>query len=597
MNEGNQDLKIDDTNPKATKLEQDLKEAATVEGWTAKARLVLLGYQDPELSKIQTASPTLGRATRSVLLSMAAHNAWPVRSLDARAAFLSGETNKARSRPLYMTLPKTWAEELGLPSRSLFRLIKSAYGLAEAPRAWFDTLCKALKSIGFRQSYTDPCAFTLPPNQSDWKEWRRQQALSASQRRAIPKDQLYPDDFDNCACLGGIGVHVDDLLMLGSHRRFSEKVRELQKLLPFGSLKSGALTFTGVEISQASDGTIYVGQPKYAKKLEEVVIKDVSFGPKGIVTKSGETKFRAVIGALLWLSVQTRPDLAFDVSYWASHAATATRDTFLQLNKCVRRAKQQADLNLVYRKVVANWGDLRCYGFSDAGEGSRKSGLSQAGSVVLLGHKSGLDGAGVRGLLLDSRSDKITRACRSSFRAELEAMQSTVDLVEALSFQIEDLSRNVEPLEWLRTYGRTSDARAVIIDAKGLYEGLRNEKKPSPTGERGRLATWILLRQNLASLRVAVYWVNSEHMLADAMTKLSEKCPGAHVTFRTFLKTGTFRISYDALSARRTHQQRLGQPPIAEEEVDEMSEIQNRHTQSYQSMKLKLHTNRWKSWE
>ena len=46
-------------------------------------------------------------------------------------------------------------------------------------------------------------------------------------------------------------------------------------------------------------------------------------------------------------------------------------------------------------------------------------------------------------------------------------MQSTVDLVEALSFQIEDLSRNVEPLERLRTYGRTSDARGVIIDSKG----------------------------------------------------------------------------------------------------------------------------------
>ena len=133
--------------------------------------------------------------------------------------------------------------------------------------------------------------------------------------------------------------------------------------------------------------------------------------------------------------------MSFDVSYWASHAATATKDTFAQLNKLIRRAKADSGTTLVYRKVTARWGDLRVYGYSDAGEGSRKSGLSQAGSLILLGLKSGMGGA-------------ITRSCRSSFKAELEAMQSTCDLVEAISSQLEDLSRNVDPVEWLQTYGR-----------------------------------------------------------------------------------------------------------------------------------------------
>ena len=216
---------------------------------------------------------------------------------------------------------------------------------------------------------------------------------------------------------------------------------------------------------------------------------------------------------------------------------------------------------------------------------------------MLLGHKSGLDGAGVRGVMLESRSDKIPRSCRSSFRAELEAMQSTTDLVEAVSFQIEDLTRNIDPQEWLRTYGRQEEARAVIIDSKGLFTGLRNEKKPSPTGGRGRLACWLLLRQSLVSSRAATYWVNSDHQLADALTKLSEKCPGAHQTLRNFLRTGTFRISYDALSARRTHQQRLGQPPLDEEENDIVSEVQGRTLEHYKSLKAKLHLNRWKAWD
>ncbi len=87
-------------------IDVDLKEMSTVKGKTAKARLVLLGYQDPEFTRLVTASPTLGRSTRSILLAMSAHNAWPVRSLDARTAFLSGEANKSRSRPLYMRLPR-----------------------------------------------------------------------------------------------------------------------------------------------------------------------------------------------------------------------------------------------------------------------------------------------------------------------------------------------------------------------------------------------------------------------------------------------------------------------------------------------------------
>ena len=77
--------------------------------------------------------------------------------------------------------------------------------------------------------------------------------------------------------MGAIGILVDDLPILGRKTRFVEKIGELQRLQSFGALKSGSQTFTKVEIGQSADGTV----------------------------------FRGVIGALLWLSVQTRPDLAF----------------------------------------------------------------------------------------------------------------------------------------------------------------------------------------------------------------------------------------------------------------------------------------------
>ena len=137
-----------------------LKDAATVGGRVAKARLVLLGYQDPELASLATASPTLARSTRSILFALGAHRQWPVRTLDARAAFLAGDPHHARQRPLYMRLPAEWLQELQLQPGTLFKLLKAAYGLCEAPRAWFEKLVQALREVGFHQSASDPCCFS-----------------------------------------------------------------------------------------------------------------------------------------------------------------------------------------------------------------------------------------------------------------------------------------------------------------------------------------------------------------------------------------------------------------------------------------------------
>ena len=39
------------------------------------------------------------------------------------------------------------------------KLLKSLYGLKQAGRKWYNTLCKALADIGFRQSEADPAVF------------------------------------------------------------------------------------------------------------------------------------------------------------------------------------------------------------------------------------------------------------------------------------------------------------------------------------------------------------------------------------------------------------------------------------------------------
>lgn len=67
--------------------------------------------------------------------------------MDVRYAFLYGYLDMV----VYMTPP------LGLnaPPEMVCKLLKSLYGLREAPRKWFSKLAAALRAFGFQQSYDD----------------------------------------------------------------------------------------------------------------------------------------------------------------------------------------------------------------------------------------------------------------------------------------------------------------------------------------------------------------------------------------------------------------------------------------------------------
>ena len=123
-----------------------------------KARLVLIGWQDPELGRIATDSPTLRKETKHLVLAICSAKHWRVFGADIKTAFLSGDKS---SRDIYFKPPTELKEWLGLRSDDLFRLEKAAYGLAEAPRAWFLRLSREMREAGLQQSQLDPRLFTL----------------------------------------------------------------------------------------------------------------------------------------------------------------------------------------------------------------------------------------------------------------------------------------------------------------------------------------------------------------------------------------------------------------------------------------------------
>ena len=128
----------------------------------AKARLVILGYQDPELSNLERDSPTLSKLSRNLLLQLCVSNKWEIGSFDIKTAFLRG---RADSRILGLEPPPELRAKLGLQPQEVCRLLKGAYGLVNAPLLWFRELTKTVSDLGFIAAPFDPCCFILSNEQ------------------------------------------------------------------------------------------------------------------------------------------------------------------------------------------------------------------------------------------------------------------------------------------------------------------------------------------------------------------------------------------------------------------------------------------------
>ena len=110
---------------------------------------------------------------------------------------------------------------MNLKPNEVCKLVKSAYGLIDAPFSWYTELDRQLKALGFTPSPFDPCLYLLH------EEGRTEPA-------------------------GILGVHVDDGFCGGSEF-FHAKIKELEALFRFGSRKTQSCVFRGIEMHQQSD--------------------------------------------------------------------------------------------------------------------------------------------------------------------------------------------------------------------------------------------------------------------------------------------------------------------------------------------------------
>ena len=93
-----------------------------------KTRLVARGFKEEKLNNIRKDSPTCSKDNFRLVLSIFVSNSWIIYSLDIKLAFIQG---KKIDRDVYLKSPKE-AE-----ASKLWKLNITAYGLCDAPRAWY----------------------------------------------------------------------------------------------------------------------------------------------------------------------------------------------------------------------------------------------------------------------------------------------------------------------------------------------------------------------------------------------------------------------------------------------------------------------------
>ena len=125
--------------------------------------MVILGFQQPNLTEVQAAAPTMSRISRNMLLCMCSNLGLRLRSGDVTSAFL--QTSKSiEDQELYVWAPSELAVLFGAPPEQPWlplKVLKAFYGLVSAPREWYEDVSATLVQTSWKKLVSDGCLFIL----------------------------------------------------------------------------------------------------------------------------------------------------------------------------------------------------------------------------------------------------------------------------------------------------------------------------------------------------------------------------------------------------------------------------------------------------
>jgi hypothetical protein len=315
-----------------------------------------------------------------------------MRLMDVVTAYLYGSLDT----DIYMRVP----EGLKLPEsnnskpREFFsiKLRRSLYGLKQSGRMWYNRLSEYIMKEGYKNHATCPCVFI--------KRSKNGFAI--------------------------ITIYVDDLNIVGTSLELQETAKYLMKEFEMKDLGKTKLCL-GLQIEHLDDG-IFIHQSNYTEKIlrrfymdkahplnspmevRSLNVEKDQFRPREEDEEvlGPEIPYLSAIGALMYLTNNTRPDIAFAVNLLSRFSSAPTRRHWNGIKHVFRYLRGTHDLGLFYRTQR----DATLVGYADAGYLSDPhKAKSQNGYVFTYG-----------GTAISWRSNKQTITATSSNQAELIAL-------------------------------------------------------------------------------------------------------------------------------------------------------------------------------
>nr|GEW10182.1 hypothetical protein [Tanacetum cinerariifolium] len=238
--------------------------------------------------------------------------------MDVKSTFLFGTIEEE----VYVCQPPGF-EDLHFPNK-VYKVGKALYGLHQAPKAWYETLCTYLLENRFK-------------------------------RGTIDKTLFIKKDIDDILL---VQVYVDDIIF-GSTKKFlcDEFEHMMHKRFKISSI--GELTFfLGLQVKQKDDG-IFISQDKYVanilKKFDFTTVKTAStpIEPNKAFIKDAKAEdvdvhlYRSMIRSLMYLTA-SRPNIMFAVCTCVRFQVTPKTSHLHAVKRIFRYLKVQPKLGFLY---------------------------------------------------------------------------------------------------------------------------------------------------------------------------------------------------------------------------------------------------------
>lgn len=437
-----------------------------------KARLVARGdLQRAHLDYAETFSPTARWPTIRMFLAAANAEQLEIAQMDVKTAFLI--PTLPEEERILVDAP----EHIKLPDGYVLELHKSMYGLKQAGRAWYQEADRALKKMGFIPTQADPCLYVKKRNEE-----------------VVCRMLLY----------------VDDILIAGNRHEITVAKKQLSQVFDMTD-EGEPRHFLGVKITRNREKkSISLDQAAYCEKLlKRFQHNDCNTAPTPAVesrlskemcpTSDEQAKdmadvpYREAIGALLYLSTATRPDIAYAVNQAAKFCENPGRGHWKAVKRIFCYLRGTTHHGVTFRatdhpKLVA---------YSDADDaGDMDTRRSVSGYVVMYG-----------GGAVSWKSKQQSSTSLSSCESELKAL--TLAAQEVMWFR--------QLIGEIGAPSHGSEPTVIYEDNNGARDIAKNAKWSSRTKHIARRHFFV--QEQVSERTVVVSRCNTENMLADIFTK------------------------------------------------------------------------------